>query len=951
MRSGQLQMGERTLVIDEGGGRALLARDGTAETSPFGASEPLVALGREGEEFAFLGRSGRVFLAEDPLGQFTDVRSPPDAWVQAAGAGGTLWGVSAAGELVSSGDWGRTWDLESRAEFFTGVASLADGTALVLSVPERWHLAGAGERAPRALDLGPVGPQSLRDVSGSIHVETVLGGLSFDGARFVSVEQPLQAITTTLPVHPHVSDVLLGRLAIGTHVVGVAGTKRALRWQLFRMPLGAPTPSLEDGDTFECSRPRVVMAESRFAVLCQVARRGGGEFDLEVLTFEAGQSEPTRQEVPLRADPKHLAVALSEDGLFAFAGVCPRDTLAPSCQSSGAFVWRPGKEPKRIPLPGLGPSLELSIAGDRVLALGSRQKDGRAMLQSAPTDGSPAAMIDLPRTLDLLEVKGAARLAVAGGVVGVLIRQAATHVAAFLPSGELLAHGEVPQGLGIVAGAGRRFLAIDPEESTLFESVDGGVTWARSLLPQRPCSGADARCEPTLACGPAGCLLGDELTRVGWGLGTPKLPSSKTMTQDGRPSSASRFRFRCEAGSYPWQAVPGLRSFPSASDAALGDVDFAQVASDPETGSVAFVHAKPGAKSLERHLGFSPVSGPERYAFYVSQQIEGSAAVRYKIPPDPQSLAPLGDLEVTWDNRISGVIGHGQLKESLTARRSDYDTRKETLSVAQPGLISVAGRGLYLRPHQQRMAGDVTYYFEADRVERLPEFPFPPELGAQDESEYVRVGGEHVPFLMSSREFASVGAGSTPGAEILTARLLALRPADARLAQGVSIAYLGEAIGLVSKFATLHQPAWLASFVTVGGPRGLGVPIRVPLKADLENPAAYCSPEVRKATPRVVAPDFPGPSPEVEFLELGSSATVFQTARAVLHGTPDDACVAAWDAAPSSAPGSSVAPPVRLLILPRKDRIDGWAVRVDVSGDAPRRVLATPIECALLEES
>src|SRR5690606_20826700 len=75
--SGRTPVAAGELVVDRGGTRWLMPKSGAPVPSPFGAPEGLLAARQDGAGFAFIGESGTVYLAAEPLGPLTEVRPPP----------------------------------------------------------------------------------------------------------------------------------------------------------------------------------------------------------------------------------------------------------------------------------------------------------------------------------------------------------------------------------------------------------------------------------------------------------------------------------------------------------------------------------------------------------------------------------------------------------------------------------------------------------------------------------------------------------------------------------------------------------------------------------------------------------------------------------------------------------------------------------------------------------
>jgi hypothetical protein len=102
----------------------------------------------------------------------------------------------------------------------------------------------------------------------------------------------------------------------------------------------------------------------------------------------------------------------------------------------------------------------------------------------------------------------------------------------------------------------------------------------------------------------------------------------------------------------------------------------------------------------------------------------------------------------------------------------------------------------------------------------------------------------------------------------------------------------------------------------------LGDSLEVPLKSNLGAAPRACSDAMRRTTPRIVAPTFPGPTPRLRVTQGELDVARFVLDGAVLHGTPDEACLAAWSGQP--APDAERRGAAGVLLLPAETGLGGW---------------------------
>ena len=948
-----------TLEVDRAGSRWLLGASHPPEPSPFGAPEPLVAAGLDRGRVAVVGESGSVYLAAAALGPFDQTRVPPVRFATTAARDGLLIGVSPSGRLFRSDDRGQTWRENPAPGFFVDAAFGPSGRVLALSVPERWFVSDENAREFSPLDVPPLAPSELwQRPSGELLAAGLFGAFEWNGSRFVAWKgASWESTPRKLPRFANAASVQRGQAAFDSGWYFALDSKVASSAP-DRIASGPWDHALEERPTSEfeaCGVYRVAMAGTFVHVVC-AERASGGVSPRLLLWTSADQGQTFRaRPLPLRGLVGAMRLAAHPGGALGLTHLCSSDSVEPGCSARGShLLLANAKRLTPLPFVDLEQPSALVFSGDALLALGRRSKDAHALLQETaplalgrenPIPAKPVRMLDVDRLAQLPGDTSREGLGLSvddQGVVSVTVRvRSQWHIALFDGRGELLSVARAPVGSDDVVGVGARIVALDSKQSLLWESETGGLDWRRSALPRASCSFDTKECKAELSCSERGCLVGAELSRVGWGtapVDTPLLPSSIGGREQAARSPA--LAARCSFEGADWEDISSAHAIPSAFDAALGDAAFAQVESQPDLGSVGALHARFGSAALERHELLPAVGDPEHYALSVSQQIEGSAALRYKLPSRRAAKPSYSDVEVAWDNRIAGVLGHGHLPGEHRPEPGDLESRAERTQRANPGLLSVAGRGIYLRLH--RSEHQSTFYFEDDKVRTVQPAAWP-ESVRQSEHEFLRVADEDVPVLWHEQGRIVVRELRGAGTSSLSAFLLSPLPRQsAGVAQYESIAYTGKNVGLLSIIADPGGAFWSASVVGLGATRAFELPVRVPLQADLPLVPRPCSALQRQSSPRVVAPAFVGEAREISLEEPGGALVTLRTRRAVLHGSVAEPCAAAFEAEQTESTGERA---VRYRALWFPGQSLSWLFREERLVSGQRRLAARPLRC------
>lgn len=969
-----------TLAVGEGGERWLTREGARPEPSPFAAPEALIDVGLREQSYAFVGESGAVYLADEPLGPFRSLRPPPDAFVEVASRGGHLAAVRGDGTLWSGSDWGASWARARAPEL--RVASLAlskSGRGLALAVPESyletnddglsWHPASLPTRGARRLTA---------DAAGELLVEGLFGRERLVGNRWE---------TSAAPKGPELLAVDLGRAPDGGAVeersaaldagryfalerAGAAGQRK---WTLLSGALGGRLATRAVSELDVCRELVLSARGGRLAVICAEVRAVKSSGVLRYFTSPDGGETWHARKLVLRGVLGEVRMALDDEGALLVTGLCPPHLTAVGCAARGLYRIEASVDRQQpAALPGLAlPRAVLFGRGGRAYAAGPRDKDQSLALYVSTDGGRTFQPRDVAASLrtDPGEVREAA-LTLNVGADGSLslVRRSARRMelVSLDPDGRVLESGEPPGGTRHVAAAGLHALAVAPETRSVWESLDGGGTWELVPLPRPLCApavsaGGKSSCEIAMACEAAGCVLGNSLSRIGWGSSTQGAALSLPRAAP-EPFAARKYKtpIACTLGAEPWQLVSGMTEAPRAADAALGATVWFGLGADLESGAVWSVHALEGKSALTRRELFSAVAEPTRYALEVSNQIEGGVALRYRVPQSSRHETQIQNVEVAWDNRFVDLIGHGRLDGAFDPVPGDYGSRAPRTLSAETALLSVAGPGVYLRLHRARGDRQPTYYFEGRAVRELPAVDWPDRVLSAGRTEMMNLDGVDQPILF-------VDGGARLGLAVRKANGYALgaftlghpNPAAAGLAQVVGIAYAGKKPGFFVIEARPSGTWWHAYFVAVagGGPEGprFAPAEPVALQADLPDPPAPCSAPVRGGKPRIVSAAFPGSPHPVLISDASEPPRVLVTERAVVHGSPKEPCAAAFDAGavrPLGVPqmsrnfrGIERLEPRISAIIPLHDMAHAWAFQEARQSEWQTAVQARPMSC------
>ncbi|WP_437652295.1 hypothetical protein [Sorangium sp. So ce1182] len=1010
---------------------ARCAGQGRTSASP-APEELTAIVRRSPASWMFVGASGALYEASSPLGQFTRTLSPPEPLAQVAGASGALLGVTRGGGVLRwredlgwkpvplDGAAGQGGPPPPRA---FGVAMAEGGRALALALPEALFASEDGGATWARAPLPAMGLSRVGVLGGELLAEGLLASATWDPRRAPAFSRSGAVLpradvelAVAAPRSPSAGAVWLGRAAMAgdRYVEAVRPDDAGAPWLFASGPIEGPLKEAPLPGTGECGSIKLGASGRRIVAVC--AEPDGDRIAARVLRSADGGGTWSPAATLETPDIDQVGVAVAPEGAALLTGVCKPSDGAGGCKPTAPLLLtQDGAEDTARAAVALtaAPTLSAPAAlpafsadGRSAYFIGYRGKDERLALfvshdggetfaprsldanaaappaprpdgaededeegEGGPGDGSPSGGLEI--------VEESALRPADDGAVGLLLseRGSLTYLTAD-EDGRVLTVAAPPAESAALAGFGRRVVALasrapragGEDVAVLWESLDGGVSWAE--LPEMPALSRELSQAPVaVACGASGCLFGDVATRVGWG-GQAEGAPPRAPDPAPRAQPAVRTPIVCETlPSSKWTRVDHVDSsglgLPDGDELLRGRSVWSLLTRAP-SGAVDVVSAmlpESGAgeaRVVTRSLlpAVSAGAGRARVATNVTAQMEGYAVARVRLPGGAAKLgAPMRNVEVAWENWIEGTSGRGAIPDAGPFELGDVkvvpDAARQPPPAAarpQPGapaaarprtgapapppedffdpaLLSVSLRGLFIRPHSGSAHSALTFFYEPSGKLQRFDFPSWPASGLRGsldvradavlaEGHPVGVGmvrqasnGPVTAMLLAHRPAPAPSTSPDPGAAWAIEAVTIAPPAGRDRLVHTDWTYAGKSIGVTTLVADPgHAAAW-ALFQPFRADGTLGPAQPLPTPFDLGDAPRPCSAAERAATARHEAP-----------LSLGSEALFPGTRHPVL----------VTDAAgPSGAPESMVLLTSSVVLhgTPAAPCVAGWEAR------------------------
>jgi hypothetical protein len=257
----------------------------------------------------------------------------------------------------------------------------------------------------------------------------------------------------------------------------------------------------------------------------------------------------------------------------------------------------------------------------------------------------------------------------------------------------------------------------------------------------------------------------------------------------------------------------------------------------------------------------------------------------------------------------------------------DYERGNGRVQLARPDLLSIGERGLYLRLHAKVRERQPTLFLDGARVTQIPPISWPAGV-SRDHIEMAHLGAEHVGLAMVGRGRAVVRARKEGETIAFQAAAVGLPDPEAfgQLVQ-VNITYVGGQAALhveeqdqMAESSSARVLPLRASGAVIDPPRS------APTQRDLPPLPLPCSADTKRASARVVARIFAGARHPVVVTDAVEPPRGMITGDAVLFGSAEAPCAAAFEVLPVTGSGTEP-PPAERGILLLDDLEHAWMIR------------------------
>jgi hypothetical protein len=862
----------------------------------------------------------------------------------------------------SGGSWQPVGPTDVR---FVDVALDDQGHGLALAVPERLLRTDDHGATWKPVDTGSVGAfRLIQGGSSALFVETATGTMAWRPAGSPPLEANARAshrsryrLKHPPPRGPDAGALAAGRaIVLGDQYLELAEDAASPgRWQLWRGKMHATLSAKPVSRARSCRSVRLA-GYDRWLYFACASQAAASTQSIEIFRSSDGGKSFEREPYDVETKLAELKLAVGAGGQLLLTGVCTTASKGRGCSPYGIHHRRIARddkksepkqkqkqkatEEKKKPSPDQQqPRWELALAaapslkgsadeigfspdGRTAFAVGRRTKNNSFAVFVSRDGGKSFAAREIDQVPPGAEIDsseeqwghyygrrpqdtgGKLLSARAGddGTFGIVFERAGRPLVVVTDDeGRILSLAAPPAEATTVGLAGSRGLALAPSARQAWETLDGGASWDPiGRLPLDPCPG-DGQCQVPLVCHASGCVLGHELSRVGW-RGQADDDRGVLARADDRTTDMFDRKIRtplsCALEEGSWRALDGVVRAPGAAQAAIGKVAWFAAAQDEERAAASVLHAFGGARPRVDVVPLlAPAQRPTDQAIYVSTQVEGVAALRYSTP-EATGSGQLKNLELVWENLVEGKLVRARLPAAGPYRPGDYTRGASRAQIARPALFSIGEGGLYLRPHYSDRDEQTTYFVDGQSVQTIPAVRWPAGTSKGTRTEMAHIAGTHVPLMLVGGGAAIVRArrdGSGWAFDALATGLVEPREFD--LAQHWDIAYAKDRAGL---HVTLSEPQGSQRMALLFPFRASGAvtepPVRVASQLDTGAKPNRCSATQKSDTPRVVVPYQGGTRHPIVVTDASEPMRVLMTGTAVMHGTPEEPCVAAFDA-------------------------------------------------------
>ncbi len=421
-------------------------------------------------------------------------------------------------------------------------------------------------------------------------------------------------------------------------------------WVLWRGPADGAVKDAPLEIAKGCNAVRLTGFEKTLALACS-RRNVGSTQEIEVYLSEDSGKSWLREDYDLVGRLSEFSMAVGEKDALVVTGICPPFARSRGCSTYGVYARRKippdaGTKPKEAlvkaakaarqkkkesdepraegyelalaatpALSGNAAAVAFSLDGRTAYAVAKRSKTGAYAVYVSRDRGLSyeAHEVSQVQAGTSYEDNGmfarppsssGARVAALApgddGTVAVVFRSGNNWTLVITDQdGNIVQLSEPPRDVSLFGAIGSRALAVDSGSGRAFESLDGGATWDPiGRLPLRLCRGS-SRCKESVSCQPGGCVIGDELSRLGWRgeadddqgvLAPPDRPARDLFDRKVRTP------FSCTLEEGTWKPLSGVSRAPTADQAAIGKAAWFSVVRNAKQASAQVLHGIGGQR-------------------------------------------------------------------------------------------------------------------------------------------------------------------------------------------------------------------------------------------------------------------------------------------------------------------------------------------------------------------
>jgi hypothetical protein len=938
------------------------------------APELLSDVWQTDEVVRLLGVSGTVYELDATHRRIARAFTPPRRWVKTVRARNRLLALDDQGTLHQSDDAGASWQPQLAVSRVFDLASDRAGRVALLTFPEQVYSSNDLGRFFERLPRQPDGATALgNDLDGQIRLYSLLRepvrllpelSMEPSGAEDRRLRYPIAEYLSA-------SDFVDGRVAEGQ------GEPLVLRktdsgWVSYRGRIGEPLEGPWPVELLDCVSLRLIAVQNGTLAVCSNEPRAerSSRLTLWESRDEARHFEPVSAGFSgAIADLVGIGYGRSND--FLLSGICVDDVeTRKNVKGDGAVrqkraraadclaktVYRVSLEtqgkanPSRVarfePLrlaPLLGPAEAMAQTESRsrlaiaAVTAKNRQptlfvvRDGEERFSTVPltlshsgetrrgTSERVRRFLTSPREDPQPKIVSMA-LAEDGTVTLVTKLGDRPTLVTLEADGTPRAVANAPLGTSQLGASTEGALALSFTDARLYESTDQGAEFLPIATINKTKICASSSC--AVVCRGRDCVIGDGVSRLGFGPGPELLAPFEIPVEKKQTSERTKGGYECQLAPSGWQALKGSGPFPNALTAGFSKTLFYWLGSDPKSQNLTLARLNRGDGAVASESVFERLSSSS-WATAPWRGPVGWVAARVEQVGAPSDS--IGWVDFRWENFSEARTFKKRVR--FTEPLGALVSQASFGTVFSPAALSILDSSLVVELGRAKSKNTVDAYLlsESGNGRKLS---FPP---------WPVVDDRELDYLLSSGKITRVALDRS-GAVVLTARegesqpqaMTVMPPPLPGSKERATFGYLGQTSGVfvpTVPFGFLPLADEIAQTTVSSSLRPL------PSERNL----APCHQEQRSPRSRYLTPDAGGRGFPLRIDPGDGSALWLLSGRSVLYQKDGSAC---WELAEASDESRQYS-----ALLFGETPEDSWLFRQSGESDSVPSLLYARLRC------